>query len=116
LVEAAVINRFMVFSGRANPALAHLIARELGCQLGNCVLKRYADGEVSVQVRESVRRKEVFLMQPTSPPADDHLIELPALADPCRRAGAARTAAVVPLSATAAQTSGMAGGSLSWRG
>jgi ribose-phosphate pyrophosphokinase len=108
LVEAAVINRFTVFSGRANPALAHLIARELGCQLG-CVLKRYPDGEVSVQMRESVRRKEVFLMQPTSPPADDHLIELPALANAYRRAGAARIAAVVPLSATAAQTSRVAG-------
>ena len=91
-----MVNRFMVFSGTANPALAHLIARELGSQFGNCVLKRYPDGEVSVQIRGSVRRKEVFLVQPTSLPADDHLIELIALADACRRAGAARIAAVVP--------------------
>jgi ribose-phosphate pyrophosphokinase len=96
LVEAAVINRLIVFSGTANPALAHLIARELDSQLGNCVLKRYPDGEVSVQIRKSVRHKEVFLVQPTSPPADDHLIELLALADACRRAGAARIVAVVP--------------------
>jgi ribose-phosphate pyrophosphokinase len=91
-----VINGFIVFSGTANPALAHLIARELGSQLGHCVLERYPDGEVSVQLRESVRRKEVFLVQPTSPPADDHLIELLAVADARRRAGAARIAAVVP--------------------
>ena len=73
-----------------------MIARELDSQLGNCVLKRYPDGEVSVQIRESVRHNEVFLVQPTSPPADDHLIELLALADACRRAGAARIVAVVP--------------------
>lgn len=91
-----MINRFKVLSGTANPVLAHLVARELGSQLGKCVIERYPDGEVSVQIRESVRSKEVFLVQPPSPPADDHLNELLALADACRRAGAARIAAVVP--------------------
>ncbi|WP_084292661.1 ribose-phosphate pyrophosphokinase [Bradyrhizobium sp. WSM3983] len=91
-----MINRFKVLSGTANPVLAHLVARELGSQLGKCVIERYTDGEVSVQIRESVRSKEVFLVQPPSPPADDHLNELLALADACRRAGAARIAAVVP--------------------
>lgn len=91
-----MINRFKVLSGTANPVLAHFVARELGSQLGKCVIERYPDGEVSVQIRESVRSKEVFLVQPPSPPADDHLNELLALADACRRAGAARIAAVVP--------------------
>jgi ribose-phosphate pyrophosphokinase len=61
-----------------------------GCKLtrvGNCVLERFPDREVAVQILECVRRKEVFLMQPTSPPTSDHLIELLTLADACRRAG-----------------------------
>jgi ribose-phosphate pyrophosphokinase len=70
--------------------------RELGTRICDCVLERYPDGEVSVQILESVRRREVFLMQPTSPPANDHLIELLALADVCRRAGAARIVAIIP--------------------
>jgi ribose-phosphate pyrophosphokinase len=65
-------------------------------RVGNCVLERFPDGEVAVQILESVRRKEVFLMQPTSPPTNDHLIELLTLADACRRAGAARILATVP--------------------
>jgi hypothetical protein len=56
-------------------------------RVGNCVLERFPDREVAVQILECVRRKEVFLMQPTSPPTSDHLIELLTLADACRRAG-----------------------------
>jgi ribose-phosphate pyrophosphokinase len=76
--------------------LARSIAHELGTRVGNCVVDRYPDGEVAVQILESVRRKEVFLMRPTLPPADDRLIELLALADASRRAGAARITAIVP--------------------
>jgi ribose-phosphate pyrophosphokinase len=96
LTEASVNNEFTIFSGTANPALAQSIAHELGTRVGNCVVDRYPDGEVAVQLLESVRRKEVFLMQPTSPPTNDHLIELLALADACRRSGAARITAIVP--------------------
>jgi ribose-phosphate pyrophosphokinase len=91
-----VSKEFTILSGTANPALARLIARELGTRVGDCVLGRYPDGEVALQIMESVRRKEVFLMQPTSPPTNDHLLELLALADACRRAGAARIMAIVP--------------------
>jgi ribose-phosphate pyrophosphokinase len=91
-----VTKEFTIFAGTANPALARGIARELGAQLGGCVVDRYPDDNVAVQLLESVRRKEVFLMQPTSPPASDHLVELLALADACRRAGAARITAIVP--------------------
>jgi ribose-phosphate pyrophosphokinase len=64
--------------------------------LGSCDVRRFPDGEVSVQVLQPVRRREVFLVQPTSPPVNDHLVELLALADACRRAAAGRLTAVVP--------------------
>jgi ribose-phosphate pyrophosphokinase len=89
----AVSERFTLLAGTANPALA--TALELGERAGRCVVHRFADGEVAVQVLETVRRK-VFLVQPTSPPVNDHLIELLALADACRRAAAAHITAIVP--------------------
>jgi ribose-phosphate pyrophosphokinase len=91
-----VSNEFRIFAGAANPPLAAAIAQELGVQVGACAIERFPDGEVAVQVLEPVRRKEVFLVQPTSPPVNDHLIELLALADACRRAGAARITAIMP--------------------
>ena len=95
-MRAAVIGEFKIFAGSANPALAKSIACELGARLGGCVVDRYPDGNVAVELLESVRRKEVFLMQSTSPPASDHLVELLALADACRRAGAGCITAIVP--------------------
>lgn len=89
-------DEFTIFTGTANPALAVKIARELGIQVGACVVNRYPDGDVAVQLLDSVRRKEVILVQPTSPPVNEHLVELLALADACRRAGAARMTAIVP--------------------
>jgi ribose-phosphate pyrophosphokinase len=94
--EARVSGEFTMFTGSANPALAGAIARALDAQPGACVVDRFPDGNVAVQILESVRRKEVFLMQPTSPPANDHLVELLALADACRRAGADRITAILP--------------------
>ena len=87
---------FTILAGTANPALAAAIARDLGVQVGACVIDRFPDGEVAVRLLEPVRRKEVFLVQPTSPPVNDHLVELLALADACRRAAAARITAIVP--------------------
>jgi ribose-phosphate pyrophosphokinase len=92
----AVSDRFTLIAGTANPGLATAIARELGVQVGACAIDRFPDGEVAVQLLEPVRGKEVFLVQPTSPPVNDHLVELLALADACRRAVAARITAVVP--------------------
>src|SRR5258705_11431087 len=85
-----------IFAGPANPALGAAIVQELGLRLGACAIDRFPDGEVSVRICEPVRRKEVFLVQPTSPPVNDHLVELLALADACRRAAAARITAVIP--------------------
>lgn len=86
----------VVFGGTANPALAEAVARELGVALAPSRVERFPDGELSVEVLESVRRKEVFVVQPTSPPVNDHLMELLAFADVCRRAAAGRITAVVP--------------------
>jgi ribose-phosphate pyrophosphokinase len=85
-----------LFSGTANPALATAVAAELGVRLGLCSATRFPDGETAVQIGEPVRGREVFLVQPTSPPVNDNLVELLALADACRRSAAARITAVVP--------------------
>jgi ribose-phosphate pyrophosphokinase len=87
---------FTLFSGSANRPLAAAIARELQVELGDCTTERFPDGEIAVRVHESVRHKDVVLLQPTAPPVNDHLVELLALADACRRAAAAHITAIVP--------------------
>jgi ribose-phosphate pyrophosphokinase len=87
---------FTIFAGTANPPLAESIARELGVRLGACSVRRFPDGELSVRLLEPIRRKEVFIVQPTSPPVNEHLVELLAFTDACRRASAARVTAIVP--------------------
>src|SRR6202163_2575180 len=84
-----------VFPGKANPTLAHEIARHLHVQLGRADVGRFSDGEVSVELMENVRGREVFIVQSTSPPAEN-LMELLMMADACRRASAKRVTAVVP--------------------
>jgi ribose-phosphate pyrophosphokinase len=91
-----VPKEFAIFAGTANPDLTAAIAADLGMCPAACAIERFPDGETSVQLLESVRQKEVFLVQPLSPPVNDHLVELLALADACRRAAAARITAVVP--------------------
>jgi ribose-phosphate pyrophosphokinase len=86
---------FTIFGGSANPALAAAIARTLGVRIGACTVDRFPDGEVAVELLEPVRRRDVFLLQPTSPPVNDHLVELLTLADACRRAAAARITVVM---------------------
>ena len=95
-MQSGMSNAFTIFAGTANPALATAISRELGVSIGACTTDRFPDGEIGVTLGESVRRKEVFLVQPTSPPVNDHLVELLALADACRRGAAERITAVVP--------------------
>jgi ribose-phosphate pyrophosphokinase len=87
---------FVIFAGTANRTLAAEVARELGTQLGACAIEHFPDGEVSVRLDESVRGRQVFVVQPTSPPVNEHLLELLSFADACRRASAARVVAVVP--------------------
>jgi ribose-phosphate pyrophosphokinase len=89
-------NSFTIFAGRANVALATSVAVEMGARLGACSVERFPDGELSVRLDEPVRGRAVLIIQPTSPPVNDHLIELLAFADACRRASAAHITAVMP--------------------
>ena len=85
-----------LFTGNANPALAHDIARHLQQPMGRASVGRFSDGEVNIEIMENVRGRDVFIVQPTSPPANDHRMELLVMVDACRRASAARITAVVP--------------------
>jgi ribose-phosphate pyrophosphokinase len=85
-----------IFAGTANPRLAEAIAGALEIPLGNCVIERFADGELHVEIEETVRGGDVYLFQPTSSPVEEHLFELQLLADACQRAGAGRLTAVMP--------------------
>src|SRR5579864_9014099 len=86
----------LIFSGGANDSLAQAVAAEVGVPLGQRVLARFPDSELQVEIQQSVRGHDVYLIQPTSPPVDAHLMELLFLADACQRAGARRITAIVP--------------------
>lgn len=89
-------NNLMVFAGNANPVLADKIARQLGIPLGDATISRFSDGEVNVEIKENVRGKDVFIIQPTCAPTNDSLMELLLMADAMHRASANRITAVVP--------------------
>ena len=88
--------QLVLLSGLANPALAASVARAFGIPLGTCLNRQFPDGERHIELYDSVRGDDVFLVQPTSPPVADHFVELLLLADACRRAGAGRLTAVMP--------------------
>ncbi|KAG5228747.1 hypothetical protein OIU76_018162 [Salix suchowensis] len=88
--------RLKLFSGTANPSLSQEIARYMGLELGKINIKRFADGEIYVKLQESVRGCDVFLLQPTCPPANENLMELLIMIDACRRASAKNITAVIP--------------------
>ena len=88
--------RLKLFTGNSNPALAQKIADAMGLQLGDCTVKQFADGEVSVNFNESVRGCDVFLIQSTCCPVNDNFMELLVMIDACRRASANRITAVMP--------------------
>lgn len=89
-------NRLRLFSGSANSPLSHEVARYLGMDLGPMVRKRFADGELYIQIQESIRGCDVYLMQPSCHPVNDHLMELLIMIDACRRASARQITAVIP--------------------
>ena len=86
----------IVFTGSANESLARRVVCELGLELGRATVGRFSDGEVSVEVDENVRGKDVFVIQSTCAPTNDNLMELFIMADALRRASAYRITAVVP--------------------
>jgi ribose-phosphate pyrophosphokinase len=85
-----------LFTGSSNPQLCHKVAQELQIGVGRVNVKRFSDGEVDVSFDESVREHDVFLMQSTCYPPNDHLMELMLMVDGCKRASAARVNAVMP--------------------
>jgi ribose-phosphate pyrophosphokinase len=85
-----------IFSGTSNEPLARSICDAIGIALGKCTIRPFPDGETFVKVEENVRGQDVFVVQPTSPPSNHHLMELFIMIDALRRASAARITAVLP--------------------
>jgi ribose-phosphate pyrophosphokinase len=90
------VTRLKVFTGNANPDLAKEICAYLCIPLGAAAIKRFSDGEVNVEIQDNVRGVDVFVIQPTCPPVNDHLMELLILMDGLKRASAKRVTAVLP--------------------
>lgn len=89
-------NRLRLFSGSANIPLAQEVARYLGMDLGPMVRKQFADGELYIQIQESIRGCDVYLIQPSCHPVNANLMELLIMVDACRRASARQVTAVIP--------------------
>lgn len=86
----------MVFTGNANPELAKAISHHLDIPLGQATVSSFSDGEISVEIRENVRGKDIFIIQPTCKPTNDNLMELMVMIDAMKRASAYRITAVIP--------------------
>ncbi|CAD5372129.1 phosphoribosylpyrophosphate synthase [Rubrivivax sp. A210] len=86
----------LLFTGNANPVLAQEIASNLGVELGQAAVGRFSDGEVTVELRQNVRARDVFVMQPTCSPTNENLMELLIMVDALKRASARRITAVIP--------------------
>jgi ribose-phosphate pyrophosphokinase len=85
-----------IFSGNSNPALADKICEYLNLSLGNAQVKTFSDGEIQIEIDENVRSKDVYVIQSTCSPVNDHLVELLLMIDAFKRSSAQRVTAVVP--------------------
>ncbi len=85
-----------IFSGNANVAFSEAVANHLQLPLGKATVSRFSDGEIFVEIQENVRGRDVFIVQPTCAPTNDHLMELLIMIDAVRRASAHRISAVIP--------------------
>ena len=90
------MSKMMIFTGNANPDLARRVAAQLYIPLGDASIGKFSDGEVSAEINENVRGKDVFLIQPTCAPTNDNLMELIVMIDAFRRSSASRITAVIP--------------------
>ena len=88
--------KIKIFACNGNIKLAEQIASEIGISLGNCNVNKFSDGEISININESVRGDDVYIIQPTSFPVNDNLMELLIMIDACKRASAGRINAVIP--------------------
>ncbi|HMW21889.1 MAG TPA: ribose-phosphate pyrophosphokinase [Burkholderiaceae bacterium] len=86
----------VLFTGNANPALAQEIANDLRVELGQASVGRFSDGEVTIEIQQNVRARDVFVVQPTCAPTNEHLMELLLMVDALKRASARRITAVIP--------------------
>ena len=86
----------VLFTGNANPALAQEMAKSLGVELGKATVGRFSDGEVTVEVHQNVRARDVFVVQSTCAPTNENLMELLIMVDALKRASARRITAVIP--------------------
>jgi len=91
-----VLFNTVLFTGNANPVLAQEIASHLGVELGQAQVGRFSDGEVTVEIRQNVRARDVFVVQPTCSPTNENLMELLIMVDALKRASARRITAVMP--------------------
>jgi len=87
---------FLIFSGNSNKSLAEGIVARLGMRLGAATVSKFSDGEIMVKINESVRGRDVFLVQPTNAPSDTNLMELMVMADALKRASANTITAIIP--------------------
>ena len=90
------MSKMMVFTGNANPDLARRVVRQLHIPLGDISVGKFSDGEITAEINENVRGKDVFIIQPTCAPTNDNLMELVVMADAFRRSSATRITAVIP--------------------
>ena len=88
--------RMRIFTGNANPKLAEAVCKHLNISLGRCVVDRFSDGEVLVELMENVRGRDVFVLQSTCAPTNDNLMEIMVMVDALKRASAARITAAIP--------------------
>ncbi len=86
----------VLFTGNANPVLAQEMASHLGLELGQAAVGRFSDGETTVEIQQNVRARDVFVVQPTCAPTNEHLMELCIMVDALKRASARRITAVIP--------------------
>lgn len=86
----------MVFTGNANPSLAENVAHQLSIPLGKALVSRFSDGEIVVEINENVRGKDVYVLQSTCAPTNDHLMEVMLMVDALKRSSAGRITAVLP--------------------
>jgi ribose-phosphate pyrophosphokinase len=95
-VSGELYHNLRIFTGNANPKLAEEICAYLGLPLGKAEVSHFPDGETKIRIEEDIRGRDIYIVQPTSPPVNDHLMELLVLIDACRRASAQRITAVMP--------------------
>src|SRR5512133_1874504 len=96
-IERGPSKRLMLFSGRSHPELAQKIAEKLGIQVGDVSLRSFASGETYCRYEEPIRGADLFIVQSSSPPVDQHLMELLIMIDAAKLASAKRITAVLPL-------------------